>query len=149
METYLTFTSDDVGSYDIFCTEYCGLGHSGMISRVIVMPEKDFDSWYGAVAPATEETGGLKLLEEKGCLGCHSTDGSKKIGPTFKGIFGRKETVLTGGKEREIIVDDAYLNRSVREPQADIVKGYPPVMPALQVPDEELETIVSYLKTMK
>jgi len=148
METYLWFTATEAGTYDIFCTEYCGLGHSGMVSKVVVMPEKEFDAWYAGAAAAAKADG-RKILEEKGCLGCHTTDGTPKVGPTFKGIFGRKVTVLTGGKEREIVVDEEYLRRSVLEPQADIVKGFPPIMPTLPVTKEELDAIVEYLRNLK
>ena len=73
---------------------------------------------------------GKELLEKHGCLGCHSLDGTPKVGPTFKGIWGRTVTVLTGGKERTVTVDEAYLRRSILEPNADVVKGFQPVMPS-------------------
>lgn len=149
METYLWFTANEPGTYDIFCTEYCGLGHSGMVSKVIVMPEKDFDAWYAGMAPAAEKPAGLKILEEKGCLGCHTTDGTPKIGPTFKGLYASKVTVITDGKERVIVADEEYLKRSVVEPGADIVKSYQNIMPKLPVTPEELNAIIEYLKTLK
>jgi cytochrome c oxidase subunit 2 len=148
METYLWFTAQKEGTYDIFCTEYCGLGHSGMVSQVVVMPEKEFTAWYTAAA-APAEADGRKILEEKGCLGCHTTDGTPKIGPTFKGLFGRKVTVITGGKERTLTADEEYIRRSILEPQADVVKGYPSVMPKMPVSDEELKKIIEYLKELK
>jgi cytochrome c oxidase subunit 2 len=148
LETYLWFTAQEAGTYDIFCTEYCGLGHSGMISHVSVMPEKDFDAWYSAV-PAAAKVSGLKILEEKGCLGCHTTDGTKKIGPTFKGLYGSRVTVLTNGLERVITADEEYLKRSILEPGADIVKGYPNIMPTMPVTSEELNALVEYLRTVK
>jgi cytochrome c oxidase subunit 2 len=146
METYLTFIAKETGAFDIFCTELCGVGHSGMISKVVVMEGQDFEAWYAAVPG---KTNGPKLLEEKGCLGCHSTDGTKKIGPTLKGIFGRKEVVITGGKERTIIVEDGYLRRSIIEPQADVVKDFQPIMPVTPLTKEELDMVVGYLKTLK
>ena len=80
MENYLSFTVEEPGTYDIFCTEYCGLGHSGMVSKVAAMEEKEFAAWYAA-APAAGEESGKELLEKNGCLGCHSTDGTPKGGP--------------------------------------------------------------------
>lgn len=148
METYLSFTPDEIGTYDIFCTEFCGLGHSGMVSKVIVMNDKDFDSWYAAVPSATK-IDGKKVLEEKGCLGCHTTDGSKKIGPTFKGLYDSQVTVLTNGDERNVKADEDYLRKSIREPKADVVKGYPDIMPAMPVKPEELDAIVEYMETLK
>ena len=148
METCPWFTPKEAGTYDIFCTEYCGLGHSGMVSQVVVIPERDFDAWYSAV-PASAKMSGLKMLEEKGCLGCHSMDGSKKIGPTFKGLYGSQVTVVTNGKERTVTSDEEYLRRSILEPGADIVKGYQNIMPAFPVTKEELKAIIEYLETLK
>lgn len=148
METYLWFTADRPGSYDIFCTEYCGLGHSGMISKVMVMQAGEFEAWY-----REEGTGkkgeGIRLLGTKGCLGCHSIDGSKKIGPTFKGLYGHEIEVLTNGRKRELLADEEYLRRSILEPAADIAEGYPNIMPKLPVTEEELKAIVGYLKELK
>jgi len=148
METYLSFTPDEIGTYDIFCTEFCGLGHSGMVAKVVVMNNNDFDSWYAAV-PAAAKIDGKKVLEEKGCLGCHTTDGSKKIGPTFKGLYDSQVTVSTNGKERNVKADEDYLRKSIREPKADVVKGYPDVMPAVPVSPGELDAIVEYIETLK
>jgi cytochrome c oxidase subunit 2 len=149
MKTHLWFNANDIGTYDIFCTEYCGVGHSHMLSKVVVMQAKEFENWYATVAGAAPLNIGTKLLQDKGCLGCHTTDGTVKVGPTFKGIFGKKVTVLTKGKERVIKVDEDYLKRSILQPEADIVKGYPPVMPAIPVTSQELVTIVDFLKTLK
>ena len=149
MKTHLWFNANELGSYDIFCTEYCGVGHSHMLSKVIVMPENDFEQWYKTIEVSAPSDMGMKLLRDKGCLGCHSTDGTSKIGPTFKDIFGRKVTVFTNGKERVVTVDEEYLKRSVLQPGVDIVKGYSPIMPTIPVTSQELETIVDFLKTLK
>lgn len=148
MKTHLWFNAEKLGSYDIFCTEYCGPGHSHMLSKVIVMPESDFDKWYKSKEAAAGEKG-LNLLRSKGCLGCHTVDGSKKVGPTFKGLFGKKVTVLTNGKERVVTADEEYLKRSVLQPGSDIVKGYPNLMPTIPVTQEELEEIIEYLEGLK
>jgi cytochrome c oxidase subunit II len=150
METYLWFTAKEVGTYDIFCTEYCGLGHSGMISKVVVMPEKDFDLWYSAATVAVPgKARGLEILEDKGCLGCHTMDGTKKIGPTFKGLYGSKVTVLTDGKEREIVADKGYLKSHILRPGKDVVKGYPNIMPKLPVTEEESDEVIEYMETLR
>jgi cytochrome c oxidase subunit II len=148
MKTHLWFNANEVGTYDIFCTEYCGVGHSHMISKVIVMPTSEFESWY-QVRQATQKNKGYELLKLKGCLGCHTIDDTKKIGPSFKDIFGGTETVSTKGKERQIIVDEKYLKISILQPGADIVKGYPKIMPTIQMSDEELEAIVDYIESLK
>jgi cytochrome c oxidase subunit 2 len=148
MKTHLWFIADELGTFDVFCTEYCGLAHSHMLSKLNVMRVADFDKWYEAKAVA-EGGEGLKLLQSKGCLGCHTTDGTRKVGPTFKGLYGSIVTVITDGKERTIRADEGYIRRSVLDPKADVVKGYPPIMPTLPVTGEELDEIVEYLETLK
>lgn len=163
MQTHLWFLPDQIGSYDLFCTEYCGVGHSSMITKVVVMSQQDFDAWYEgeekAVARAEEKkpagkTDGLanegaELIQDKGCVACHTIDGTPKVGPTFRGLYGRTVTVVTSGEERVIPADEAYIIRSIKDPAADVVKGFPPVMPALQLTDGEIRAIVSYIKTLK
>jgi len=154
-ENYLWFKPEVTGSYDLFCTEYCGMGHSAMVAKVEIMPEQDYAAWYraaqvqataGAVRPD-----GVKLFAEKGCSACHSIDGSPKVGPTLKGVFGHRMTVLTNGKERQITADDAYLRRSLLDPPADVVKGFPSIMPSQKgvLSDAEIDALIEYLKTLK
>jgi cytochrome c oxidase subunit 2 len=169
METHLWFLPDQLGSYDLFCTEYCGVGHSSMITKVEVMPQKDFDEWYagGQIAAAPEEKKaaekrpakkaasaseeGARLIQVKGCVACHTTDGTPKIGPTFKGVFGKKETVIHEGKEREITVDEAFIKQTLLHPEIDRVKGFPPIMPSQhgQLTDAEIHEIIEYIKSLK
>ncbi len=152
-ETYLWFLPDEAGTYDLFCTEYCGAGHSDMITKVAVLSQKDFDHWYTAkeesAGPKQHRHGGPELIQEKGCIACHSLDGSAKVGPSFKGLFGRSETVVAAGKERTITVDEGHIIRSIKDPAADIVKGFPPIMPAIPMSDDEMRAIVEHLKTLK
>jgi cytochrome c oxidase subunit 2 len=151
MKTHLWFEADRTGTYEVFCTEYCGVGHSHMRSQVIVMPASDFDAWYAA-AEKTEATGaaaGLRVAKAKGCLGCHSTDGSRKVGPTFKGLIGSHETVTQAGRSRTITVDAAFVRQYVLRPNVDVVKGYPPIMPKIPVTDADLDAVVAYLESLK
>ncbi len=155
METYLWFQPDEPGTYDLFCSEYCGTGHSAMITTVEVLPELEFGAWYRTAAAVpvagAKRSDGAKLFQEKGCFACHSIDGTPKVGPTLKGVYGHKVTVLTAGKERQVTVDDAYLKTSILDPQADVVKGFPPVMPPQKglLTDEEVGALIAYLKTLK
>lgn len=90
------------------------------------------------------------LLEEQGCFGCHSSDGSEIAGPTFKGMFGRETIVLIDGKEKKVKVDKDYFISSLKFPEREIVKGYDPIMPAFEeLSDEEIKAIIEYLKTLK
>ncbi len=148
MKTHMWFVADQPGTFDIFCTEYCGLAHSHMLSTLNVMKQADFDRWYEAKA-GVPTAKGLGVLQAKGCLGCHTTDGTKKIGPTFKGLYGSEVEVATNGKQREITADEEYIRRSVVDPGADVVEGYPNIMPKLDVTPEELDDIIAYLKELK
>lgn len=146
MNNYAWFVADKPGSYDLFCSQYCGTGHSAMISTVEALPEAQFTAW---MKQEKGEHPGKKLLEVHGCLGCHSLDGTPKIGPSLKGIWGRKEIVLTNGAERSITVDEPYLRRSLLEPNADIVKGFQPVMPPFALKEDEIKTIVDFFKEVE
>lgn len=162
-ETDLWFTPDETGTFDLFCAEYCGTGHSAMITKAIVVGEPDFNAWLAGkkeisaegVAPAaakgaqTAAEKGRELYQTKGCSVCHSIDGSKLIGPSFKGLFGSRQRVVTNGKERDITVDEAYIIKSEREPNADVVVGFQPLMPPSPMSDEEIRAMIEFIKTLK
>jgi cytochrome c oxidase subunit 2 len=93
---------------------------------------------------------GEKLMARYACSSCHSSDGSRIVGPTFKGLYGSSVTVVADGKERTIRVDEAYLERSIREPNAEIVKGYQPLMPGQpNLTAEEVKAMIAYIKSLK
>ena len=156
-EKSVWFVANDTGRYDIFCAEYCGLRHSYMYSAVIVMPQEKFDAWYidttlkPVVAGAVTEHEGLRILKNNGCITCHSLDGSKLVGPSYKGIYGEEVTVLTNGESRILTVDEEYIKRSIYEPDADVVKGYNKGLMLSyegQVSDEDINKIIDYLKNL-
>lgn len=151
MKTYLWFQAEREGTYDVFCSEYCGTGHSGMLSKIEVVSQDVFDQWYaGETAKPVKAPDGAALVVSAGCTGCHSLDGSRIVGPSLKGIFGEKTHVLTDGVERDIVVDEDYIRRSLLEPGKDVVEGYPAIMPAqTQLSAEEIDAIIDYLKTLK
>lgn len=149
LTTHLWFNADQAGTYEIFCSEYCGVGHSHMRSQVIVMPAADFEAWYAAPEESGTAALGLKALKSKGCLGCHSIDGASKVGPTFKGLIGLRQTVTTAGRARTVTVDGAYVRQYIRDPNVDVIKGFPPIMPQAAVTDAEIDAIVAYLETLK
>ena len=125
-----------------------------MVTKVRVLEAEEFQEWYQEALQAEAKKArpaAPDLLAAKGCLVCHSIDGTPKIGPTLKGIFRRRVTVVTGGKEREIVADEEYLKQSIVQPQADIVKGFPPVMPPQKdnLTTEELNIILEYLEGLK
>jgi cytochrome c oxidase subunit II len=149
MKTHLWFTANEVGTYDIFCTEYCGVGHSHMRSKVVVMNAGDYEKWVNAAPEKTAADPGPRILQARGCLGCHTLDGTPKVGPTFKDLVGRKETVIAAGQEKSITVDETFIREHILNPRSALVKGYLPVMPKTLMTDEELKTIISYMETIK
>ncbi|PLX99068.1 MAG: cytochrome c oxidase subunit II [Desulfuromonas sp.] len=147
MENYAWFVADEAGSYDVFCAEYCGVAHADMITTIEAVPPAEFDAWLAGSGEPDERHPGLVAMENYGCLGCHSLDGAKQVGPTFKGIAGRQTVVEVDGREKTISADRDYLLRAINQPNAEIVKGFPPAMPpfADSVSADELEQMVDYL----
>jgi cytochrome c oxidase subunit 2 len=145
----LWFKANKIGRYDLFCTEYCGESHSRMYTQVEVVSQEEFDKWYNTKDEGQELTGEALVTKGKevasSCMACHSTDGSRKIGPTFKGLFGRT-TVFVNGSTK--IVDEEYVRKSILIPNNDIVKGYPPIMPKVPLDEQELDALIAYLKTL-
>ena len=98
----------------------------------------------------TEE--GRKLIKQVGCTACHTTDGTRLVGPTYKGLFGKTEIVITGKEERTITVDEAYIRTSILDPNKDIVKGYTKGLMLSygnQLNEEEIQKIIDYLRTLQ
>ncbi len=157
-EKFVWFIPQREGIYELFCTEYCGLNHSYMYNWVKVMPETDFNKWYvdttkrAEVAVDSPTANGQRIMKNIGCFACHSTDGSKLVGPSFKGLYGHTATVITGGNERELTVDDEYIKKSIYDPNADIVKGFNKGLMLSytgQLSDDDIAQITEYLKTLK
>jgi cytochrome c oxidase subunit 2 len=146
------FIAQKEGNYDIFCAEYCGDRHSYMISQVEVIPDNEFKQWLLKEDAPEGEHPGLTVLKQNACLSCHSLDGTRLVGPSFKGIYGLTEIVVTDGKEREVTVDDEYIIRSLNDPNADVVKTYNPglmISYTKQINKEDMEHIIEYLKTLQ
>ncbi len=156
MYTQLWFKPTKVGTYDLFCAEYCGTGHSKMLAKVFVMSPEAYSRWEKggeeetSVIASTKspEELGKDLYSKNGCAACHSIDGNTGVGPTFKGLFGKKETLQDGSV---IDVDENYIRESIIEPQAEAVQGFAPVMPSFKgiVNDEEIDALIAYIKSLK
>ena len=153
------FEATKEGTYSLFCTEYCGLQHSFMYTDVVVMSQEAFEEWYadttGLIPVITAETNlaliGRQVTERYGCIACHSLDGSRLVGPSFKGIWGQTHTVVTDGRERDVLVDEDYIRRSIYEPDADLVKGYrrgQMISYKNEISEEEIGLIIEFLKTL-
>lgn len=150
---HLWFNATIPGRYDIQCAEYCGTRHSYMLSKVEVMEKKAFDAWYASDKLSPHAKGkpdeGETLYKTLGCASCHSLDGSTIVGPSFKGIYGTKVKVLTGGKPRTLVVDDTYIRDSVRSPEKDVVVNFPKgIMPNLsdQLDEKQMNAIITFIK---
>ena len=145
--TQLWFNATDVGTYHIFCAEYCGTRHSGMIGRVVVMPQNEYEAWLGG--GATEGTlaqRGEKLFSQFACITCHRAD-SQGRGPLLNGVFGHAVSLANGNT---VIADAAYVRESILNPTAKVVAGFAPIMPTFQgqVSEEQLLALTEYIKSL-
>jgi cytochrome c oxidase subunit 2 len=144
--TTLWFKATTPGIYHLFCAEYCGTSHSGMIGNIVVMEPQDYAQWMtgGPSAPLPEA--GKQLFSMLGCSTCHRFDVQGR-GPNLQGVYG-KPVLLEDG--RTVIADENYVRESILNPTAKIVSGFKPVMPTFQgiVSDEQLNALVAYIKSL-
>lgn len=150
-ETRLWFNINKEGKYDIQCAEYCGTRHSYMRSYVNVVSNEEFKTF---ITPKKEVVlrDAPTLLSDYGCIGCHSSDGTVLVGPSFKDMYNSEVTVTTNNKKRVIKRDENYLRNSIINPNEDIVENFPPnMMPSFkgQINDKDLETIINHFKGVK
>jgi cytochrome c oxidase subunit 2 len=175
MYTSVWFEANVPGKHQVYCTEYCGTSHSQMMAQVIALSPEDFEAWKAGkkfdsvpragqtLAEAQAETAkialkqaapmsladqGKALTEAKGCIACHSADGSVKVGPSYKGLFGHEVELADGSK---VTADENYLRESIENPNAKIVKGFQPVMPTFKglITETELNAILAYINSVK
>jgi cytochrome c oxidase subunit II len=151
--TELRITPVILGSFKVRCAELCGTSHAYMERPVMVTSQAEYDTWakqQAAAAAALLAKGGPEagkvLVGQYGCGGCHSIDGSKLTGPTWRGLFGSRVQTESG---KVLTADEAYLIQSIHEPSAEIVKGFSPIMPKFDLSDEQIKAIVSYIETLK
>jgi cytochrome c oxidase subunit II len=148
--TDLWFRATIPGTYPIFCAEYCGTSHSDMLSNVVVHPPGGFEKWVKEQVEIANSLPpvelGKRVYEKQGCNACHTVDGTPKIGPTWKGLWGKTEHLQSGSSTT---VDENYVRKSILDPQADIVAGMPNSMPVTKLSDREITGVIEYLKTLK
>ena len=142
------FEASRTGEFHLFCAEYCGTNHSGMIGRVIVMDPIEYQDWLGGEhSKETPIAAGERLFDELRCVTCHRSDSEPGRCPPLTGIYGH-EVKLTGGATA--MADDNYLRESILRPQAKIVAGYEPLMPSYdgQLDEVQLIQLVTYIKSL-
>ena len=140
------FEATKAGEYRIFCSQYCGTQHSGMLGRVVAMEPADYQSWLGG-GIATPADAGRNLFDRLGCATCHKPDGTGQ-GPSLIGLFG-KTVKLEGGKT--VVADAGYIRESILDPRLKIVAGYKPVMPLFKglVSEEGILQIIAYIQSLQ
>jgi cytochrome c oxidase subunit 2 len=175
MYTSVWFQAKVPGEHQVYCTEYCGASHSGMLAKIHVLEPAQYELWKagkpyeltGVKTPSTDLLAamqssasaagnglplpdqGKKLVETKGCLACHTADGTARIGPSYKGVFGHDVELADGSKVK---ADENYIRESIEKPQAKVVKGFNPVMPPYtkeMISESDMNAIVAYIKSLK
>jgi len=150
--TVAWFEAPEAGEHQIFCTEYCGNGHSRMLNTVEVMEPRAFHEWERSQknldpSSMTSAERGAQLSKAKACSSCHTTDGTRLVGPSFKGLYGKEEAMADGSTVK---VDDNYIRESLMTPGAKIVAGFGPQMPPYQgqLSDEQVNDLIDFLKSL-
>ncbi len=145
------FEAKDAGEYELYCAEYCGTKHSEMRTKVVVMEPAAFAAWVDQAAqwvttvPPVEA--GKRLFQAKGCIQCHTADGSGGIGPTFQNLYGRDTPLADGGRTQ---ADENYIRESILNPAAKIRAGFDNVMPSYQgrMKDLEIRALIEWMKSI-
>ncbi len=150
--TQLWFNADEPGEHQVFCAEYCGRDHSNMLAKVVVDTEEQYQQWLEQKA---EEAMNMPLPElgkllyvNKGCNTCHSIDGTRIQGPSFKGIWGQTHQFSNAAPA---VVDENYIRESLLQPTARVRAGYEAIMPSFQglLREREIQALAEYVKSLK
>ena len=153
--SWFWFTPTQTGRFEAMCAQLCGVGHPNMQGYVVVEDEAAYRQWLQqqpsfaatlrpAAAGADPAARGRALAQAKGCTACHTVDGNAGVGPTWKGLFGKTETLDDGRTAR---VDEPFLREAIRDPAASGVKGFPRIMPKVELSSDELDALVAYIKS--
>jgi len=146
--TSIWFNPTKPGRYHLFCAEYCGTRHSGMVGEVVVMDPTAYQTWLSGGGPeGSLAEGGAKLFASLACNTCHRPDAQGR-GPVLEGLFGKTVTLQSG---ETITVDEAYVRESILNPSAKITAGFQPIMPTFQglVSEEQLLELIEYVKSLQ
>jgi cytochrome c oxidase subunit 2 len=145
--TNIWFNPTKPGRYHLFCAEYCGTRHSGMVGEVVVMDPTEYQTWLGGGPEGSLAEGGAKLFASLACNTCHRPDAQGR-GPVLEGLFGKTVTLQSG---ETVTVDEAYVRESILNPSAKITAGFQPIMPTFQglVTEEQLLELIEYVKALR
>jgi cytochrome c oxidase subunit 2 len=154
--TSVWFEATRPGTYHLFCSQFCGTNHAGMIGQVIVMPAEEYQEWLRSHAEGSLALEGRKVFLKYRCLSCHSATGDAR-GPVLEELFGREVHYRLPGEPaqtanwRTTIADEDYIRESVYTPEAKIVAGYENIMPTFkgQVMEDEMIALIAYIRTLK
>ena len=141
------FHPTKAGTYHLFCAEYCGSQHSGMIGQVVVLEPAQYQAWLsGGGATGTLASNGQNMFLQLGCSTCHRSD-TQGRGPNLAGLFGKPVQLEDG---RVVTADENYIRESILAPGAKVVSGFKPIMPVFQglVSEEQLNALVAYVKSL-
>lgn len=156
--SWFWFTPNKAGKYEAMCAQLCGVGHPQMRGYVVIEDDAAFQAWLkthpsfadSLAPPKAAAAGGdalaargKEVAQARGCVACHSVDGSVGVGPSWKGLYGKMENLDDGTTVR---VDDTFLRDFIKEPTARSIKGFPPVMPKMELSNEELDALVAHIK---
>ena len=140
------FKATKVGRYHIFCAEYCGTLHSGMIGWVEVMQPTDYQRWLAGGPEGSLASQGEILFQKYACNTCHTNDATGR-GPVLLGLYGKPVELADN---RVVTADDNYIRESILTPTAKVVKGFSPIMPTFQgqVNEDDLIKLLAYVKSL-
>ncbi len=146
--TTVWFQATDPGTYHIFCTQYCGTQHSGMIGEVTVLTPDDYEKWTRqSTSGMSLAQNGERLFASMGCNACHSGTAAAR-GPNLAGVYGSKLTLTNGN---QVLVNDAYLRDAILNPSEHVTAGFAPIMPTYQgqISEDGLIDLVEYIKNLQ
>jgi cytochrome c oxidase subunit 2 len=146
--TTLWFEATKPGAYRLFCSQYCGTQHSGMIGHIIALEPAEFQAWLsGGATVVSMATAGENLFQKLGCVSCHAQNDTGR-GPSLAGLLGKTVHLQSGAS---VTADEDYIRESILNPQAKIVAGYPPIMPIFKglISEDGIMQIIAYLKSLK
>jgi cytochrome c oxidase subunit 2 len=145
--TSLWFQPTKLGTFHLFCAQYCGAFHAGMIGSVVVLEPDAYERWLaGGVQGESMESAGQKIFQQSGCSTCHLADGTGPA-PSLLGVYGHPVRLNNG---QAVIADDAYVRESILSPTAKIVQGYAPIMPSFQgqLTEEQINSLIAYIRSL-